>query len=321
MASLDEASDRNKGDHVKNLVAILALMMSASAFAQQAAPEATNTMTVNTGANGTTKKDIDEEITNKKLRASTGSKKNVSVSSTFSYAGGPLTHPTSTERPQLNDGQASADPAKLTGQVAVKWRATDHDNLSLGFGLDFTPSYTSDRRTGETQPARTNASTPYLDCSRVFKSGSVQNVLEAQISKYTAKEDVDDSKLNSEIALSHTMMVGVLAPGLEVGLYSAMVQEIYTETQPRGTLYQVLVDPVLEYAISDKVSFRTVYRALTLNARTENKDTFKAADATESMGLGFAVTRDVYLYPNMQWKWNAISADRTTVGMSANINL
>jgi hypothetical protein len=80
-------------------------------------------------------------------------------------------------------------------------------------------------------------------------------------------------------------------------------------------------DPILEYAFTDKASFRTVYRAMTLRASNANKSSWKVSDTTESMGFGYALTRDIYLYPNMQWKWNAVAADKTTVGFSANINL
>lgn len=307
---------------MKKLVALVILMATGTAFAQDSNTTAEkSTLTLETNQSGAQKKDIDEEITNAKLRAATGSKKTISMASSFNYYGGALTSPMSTERPQLNDGQASADPAKLSGQIAVKWRATDHDNLSLGFGLDFTPSYVSNRATGEKEPARTNASTPYLSYARVFKAGGLQNVFDATVYKYTAKEDVDGAKLNSEVALSHTMMGSVLTPALELGLASYVAQEIYSESQPKGTLYTVQLAPILEYAFNDTVSFRTVYRALTMTSANSNRDAYRVADTTQSMGVGFAVTRDIYLYPNMQWKWKTISADQTTVGMSANINL
>jgi hypothetical protein len=33
------------------------------------------------------------------------------------------------------------------------------------------------------------------------------------------------------------------------------------------------------------------------------------------------VSRDFYVYPNVQWKWSQITADQTTIGLSTNINL
>ncbi len=40
-----------------------------------------------------------------------------------------------------------------------------------------------------------------------------------------------------------------------------------------------------------------------------------------SFGVGYAVIRDVYLQPNVQFIPNDIRADRTNVALSANINV
>lgn len=311
---------------MKKLTAMIVLLMSASgAFAQATTEANTSTVKQSEVAPRAEKKDIDDEITNAKLRASTGSKKTLSFASSFSYAGAALTNPLSTNRPQLNDGQQSADPAKLSGQMAIKARLTDHDNINVGFGVDFTPSYAKNKETGAQEPARTNASTPYVGYSRVFKAGDIQNVLEATLSKYTAREDVQDSNLNYNVTLAHTMMASVGTSKFEVGLYSFFSQEIYSKLDPgqaeNSTLYQFGFDPVLEYAINDKASFRTVSRWLTYSTSNSDKERAALAGQTQSMGVGYAVTRDIYLYPNMQWRWSQPTADRTTVGFSANINL
>jgi hypothetical protein len=318
-----------KGVQVKRvIIALLAggSLITSGVFAEEPATE-TNTSTVksSTVAPRAEKKDIDEEITNAKLRASTGAKKTISMSSSFSYAGASLKTPFSTERPQLNDGQASADPAKLTAQMGIKFRATDHDNISVGFGLDFTPSYTKDRATGAKEPARTNASSPYVSYARVFKAGEVQNVLDLTLSKYTAKEDTEETNLDYSAGLSHTMMAPIGTSKFEIGLYSFFYQEIYSKLDPgqaeQTALYQFGINPVLEYAITDKASFRTVSRWLTWTTLNSDKERATVGRQTQSMGIGYALTRDIYLYPNMQWRWSSITADQTTVGFSANINL
>ena len=308
---------------MKLTTVFLALLVAGGANAQTAPATESNTSAVKQSevAPRAEKKDIDEEITNAKLRASTGAKSKISLSSSFNYSGGAITNITSTERPQLNAGQASADPTNLTGQIAVKYRATDHDNLSLGLGLQYTPSYISDRNTGEKAPAATSASTPYLDYSRVFRADDVQHVLSATFSKYTFKSDLEESGLNSELSLSHTFMTSIGTSRFEIGNATGLDREFYSREVPGGTLTSFSLNPILEYAFTDKASFRTVYRMLTLRAKNGTEDTWKAADQTQSMGFGYAITRDVYVYPNMQWKWKALASDQTTFGFSTNINL
>ncbi len=274
-------------------------------------------------------KDIDDEITNARLRATTGAKKKLSIASSFSYSGAAITNPLSTERPQLNDGLASADPAKANADISLKYRLTDNDHLNLGFGVDYTPEYTADKATGRKQTSRTNASSPSLVYSRVFKAGGIQNVLSAGVSKYTAKEDLD-TNLNYQASVSHTMMAPIGSSKAEIGIYTYFAQEFYSKldegqaergNEKNTTSHQVGIMPIFEYAFSDKVSFRTVSRWLTWTVMNSDKDRGFIAGQTQSMGIGYAVTRDVYLYPNMQWKWSSLNANQTTVGFSANINL
>ena len=307
----------------KSLVAAIALVLGSAAFAETTTVTTTTETTskVNVGNNAPERKNIDEEITNAKLRATTGSKKLWSFGSSFSYAGGAITNPGSTERPQLNDGLVALDPTKLSGQLSIKYRMTDHDNLNIGFGVDYTPEYTNNKTTGTKTSAKANASTPYVSYGRVFKAGEVQNVFDAGISKYTADEDVNDSKLNYAVSLSHTVMTSLGTSKAEVGFNTFFNQDIFSEQTGNNVIYSFGLFPIFEYAITDAVSFRTVSRWLLWNVANNARDEAKLAGQTQSMGVGFAVTRDIYLYPNMQWRWSALTADKTTVGLSANINL
>jgi len=303
--------------------AILALLLGSGAFAQVAPATESNTSTVKQNEVGqrAEKKDIDDEITNAKLRAATGSKKLISVSSSLAYAGASILNPTSTERPQLNSGSNAADPTNLSGNIALKYRATDHDNISLGFGVQYTPAFVKNRQTGEKASASTTASSPYLDYSRVFRAADIQNVVSATISKYTLKEDIEDAKLNYSVGLSHSFMVGVGDSKFEVGMASGLGQDIYSEYMAGSYEYNLSFSPILEYAFTDKASFRTVYRAVNMSTKVDDNARWKTADTSQSMGFGYAITRDVYVYPNMQWKWNRVASDATTVGFSTNINL
>lgn len=321
-----QSSDKNtKGHYVKTLVIMLALSMTGAAALAQDAASDTNTSTLKASEvkKGTDRKDIDEEITNARLRAETGSKSKWSFASNFTYSGAAINNPTSTKRPQLNDGQASADPTKLSGQVSVKYRINDHDNLNVGLGVDYTPSY--ERADKRTEPSRYNASSPYVSYSRVFKAGDVQNVLEADLTKYTAKEDIEDSKLNYEAVLSHTAMAPVGTSKAEIGLYTFVAREFYQagDKEDGYTLYQIGIDPVAEYAVTDNLSLRTVSRWLTwsIAGSGENEGKGMLAQQTQSIGVGYAITRDVYVYPNMQWKWTKFAADATTIGFTTYINL
>jgi len=308
---------------MKLALSMLVLMAGINVWAQQAADQ-TQSSTVNNkdvkpAAAAAKTGDIDDEITNARLRAVTGAKSDFSFWSSFSYAGSSLLNPTSSQRPQLN-AQNAADPTNLSGQVSGKYRLTEHDSLIAGVGVQYTPSFTDN--SGTNQPTSTTVQSPYVDYNRAFRVGAYQNVIDVNISKYTLGTDVSQN-LNWAWSLSHTVMREVgESKRLSLGLSSALAEDVYTAAgQAGGYTLQAAVEPVLEYAITDKASFRTVYRMVMLNEVFGTNSNWSQATQTESAGIGYAITRDIYVYPNMQWLWNRIAADVTTVGFGANINL
>ena len=55
-------------------------------------------------------------------------------------------------------------------------------------------------------------------------------------------------------------------------------------------------------------------------AKELDKSAVVASRPYQSMGIGMAVTRDIYLYPNVQFLPLDMRSDLTNVGMSANIS-
>ncbi len=263
--------------------------------------------------------DIDDEITNARLRAVTGAKSNYSFWSQTVFLGSSLSAPLQTPRPQLNP-QNGADPVNFSSQVGGKYRVSENDSLIAGIGLQYTPAYPDPRRGG--QPTTTTMSQPYVDYSRAFRWGGYQNVVDVAISKYTLPAD-QDAGLNLFWSMSHQLIVELPSvKKLSLGFASFLGQDIYNTVRPKGSFYLGAgFDPVLEYALTEKLSFRTMYFMLSLSEISGEENLWKQSQQTESAGVGYAVTRDIYLYPNVGWMWGHMSADQTTVGLSANINL
>ncbi|MNT01942.1 hypothetical protein D3C72_1364290 [compost metagenome] len=82
--------------------------------------------------------------------------------------------------------------------------------------------------------------------------------------------------------------------------------------------------PFAEYSFNDTYSFRTVfgYFQMVHYKETEtDKARVEAQTPYQSMGVGISVSRDIYLYPNIQFTPLDIRDDRTNVALSANLNL
>ena len=304
---------------MKLLILSLALITSAAAFAQ----DGSSATSVDASSNSsqlkasdivpsqTKREDIDDEITNARLRASTGAKSLWSIQSAFNYNGGSVQKPLSKERPVLSPGTALESDVKLTGSIAIKYRATDHDSFNAGFGLGWlTPGQTGQKGQSED---------PYVGYTRMFKAGKVQNVFDINMTKYTAESAVE-SKDNFNFYTDYSALVDLGTTRWQVGVNAAWSRDFYTENTG-GIQDALALYPFAEYSFTDKVSFRTVYRGLTYFNTQDAAGTFHHDAPTQSAGIGLAMTRDIYLYPNIQWVSEEARADKTNVALSAYINL
>ena len=274
-------------------------------------------------AGTSTRKDIDEEITNAKLRASTGSKSLFSMQSEFDYIGGSVNSPLAAERPTLTPGTVGADDVKLTGKISGKYRMTDHDNINLGIGVGWTKPFHNETPGPKQQGQHGQIENPYVGYTRLFKTGPIQNVISATGFYFTADKNVNVEKLSSEGDIDWNFLYTVGNSKLQIGVDVAYGHEFYSQDMA-GTgspVESIGADPYAEYALSDRYTLRTVYNGGNFYNVAGNEATFVRDAQQQSLGLGVSLTRDIYLYPNLQWVWADMRSDKTNVALYAYINL
>ena len=333
---------------------ILLSLMLAGTFGASAAHAdentSENTSVVNSAAvvqKDESMKDNDE-ITNARLKASLGSKSKFSVKTALAYSGGSIDSPMDNIRPSYRAGATREALPGLAGTVGINYRATDKDNISLNTGINIVdplhggitkPAYDARKTTADEDRVvpRYVISTPSLDWSRGYKAMGVQMVSEATYSHYT---DTDSSDINAmgDFALSQTLLAdlgdskwqGGLALTADVTLYGGSIKNANVEAlyaNPRGPKRDdglLAVYPFAEYSFNDTYSFRTVFGYFEF---IHYRDEFNGPSGLgqrepyQSVGLGISVTRDIYLYPNIQFAPKDIRSDRTNVALSTNINL
>jgi hypothetical protein len=260
-------------------------------------------------------KDIDSEITNSRLRASTGSKSRLSVQTDFSYSGGSVFKPLGPTRPKLSPGPISERNTKVTGNISAKYRLNENNHLNLGTGVGvIRPGFSGQEMQVEN---------PYLSYSNLFGREETQHVLSASLLKYTSKELVDSSALAYEASFYYTYLLNLSKSGWQTGVvfvYSHEIYSKYTEVNSEDTLNTLGLYPFVEYEFNPTYSFRTVYRGMGFYSNRKNYNDYVWDEATQSLGIGVTLTRDIYLYPNLQWVWRDIRLDKTNVSLVANIN-
>lgn len=289
-------------------------------------------------------KDIDDEITNARLRAQLGSKSRWSFKSALGFSGSSIEKPLDEIRPNYRAGANRETLPALSGTVGINYRLTEKDNLSLNTGVtvmspltgDITKPVVDPRKasSGETV-SRYQISTPSLDWSRGYKALGMQQVSDITYSHYT-DTDTADIKAMGDLALTQTILAdfgtsgwsGGLAGTFDYTFYNGDVKSDLVPYFASGTFKRddmlLAIYPFAEYSFNDTYSFRTVFgyfEFLHYKDEYKNNDSWSQREPYQSMGVGISVTRDIYLYPNIQFTPKDIRADRTNVAISTNINL
>ncbi len=286
-------------------------------------------------------KDIDDEITDARMRATLGSKSQWSFKSTLGYSGGSLKDPGATVRPAYRTGPDTEVLATLSGNVGVNYRLNERDNLSFGTGVTIVDPFHGDITKnaedktfygGGKEVARYRVSTPYLGWSRGYKAFGTQMISSATGSYYTADTTTALGYMYN-LSYSQTILAnfgstkwtGGVSFSLSKDFYgNEITNKAYKAGLDSGAVFRdewlVGAYPFMQYSFTDRYSFRTVFGYGEFK-RKEDVTEFKQEEPYQSVGVGISVTRDIYLYPNIQFTPKDIRDDRTNVALSTNINL
>lgn len=318
---------------------ILAGSMVTSAQAEEQASQSANTSSVKVSdiqskQSPKDSQDIDNEITNAKLRAESGSKSKWSMSFDLGYSGGNLQDPLGEVRPNYSGEAALNDVTNLAGDVGVSYRIDPKNRLSLTTGIAvYTPfqSRGEDMLKLQEDGGASAVSTPSVTYGHTTRIGTTQNSFSASYSHATDKYSTDTLNQIGATTLSHTVLLDIAGSNWQPGLSTSVSYNIYNdEAQASDVIggkgsrpdYGIGLYPFAEYAFNDTFSFRTVFRPATYNhMRSDEALTFKKSMYTQSLGVGIAVTRDIYLYPNMQFAPENLKPELTNVGMNATLNV
>lgn len=325
----------------------LIIAVLATALMAQAQTTSTTTTTSQTSGESSAKieslqkkdeqmKDIDQEITNNKLRAELGSKSKWSIRTAMNYQGGTVQKAFSDERPEIRAEGEEDGVVNFSADIAIKYRTSEKTSLNVGTGVSvdkifhrtFNEATNTDMEHNkkENGAPRRNAgvSDPYIEFNGGYKAFGMQNSSAVTLGFYTDPYFSDVLGRTNSLSLTHVLIqdVGNNSLGLALAYYNFFYDNDsdFTDAGSRRMEAQAYASPFYEYAFNDKYNFRTVFNWFSFNKRMGQNE-WRQAVVQQSMGLGISVTRDIFLYPNIQFIPQDIRPERTNVALSANINV
>lgn len=273
--------------------------------------------------------DMDEVITNRKMRAEAGSKSKYSMSASVNYSGGSIDKPLAEERPNITGALGSTYKAALSGDISGRYRMTPTQSLSAGIGVRWiapleTDGIEADPESGKVQD-RADVSNPYLSYNKVYKWLGVQSVFSTGAT-FITNSDMRDRGYVTTFSMSQNNYYAIGTSGVGVGLLLSAGTGLYDKSGPmKAAQYEYALGayPFLEYVINDTFNLRTISGVWVYDHSRAEGDafTFYKNKIYQSVGLGISVTRDIYIYPNIQFMPEDIRSDRTNVAVNATLNV
>lgn len=274
--------------------------------------------------------DIDELITNKKMRAEAGSKSKYSIRTKLNYNGGTVEKPLAESRPNISGGTALTDVALLSGEISAKYAIDQKKSLMAGIGVRYiTPfqgSKTPVLKDGRGNPkpyngSKIDADNPYLIYQYATKVGGVQLVSSIQPKLMTQSNIVRQGYV-SQLGTDITAIYDVGTSGLGLGLYTFLGGFTFSKYDAGMADLEFAVSPFVEYQLNDRLNLRTVFNTwMWHHNRGRAMNSWDHEAMVQSVGVGISVSRDVFLYPNVQFILDDIRADRTNVALNSAFNI
>lgn len=275
--------------------------------------------------------DVDDVITNRKLRAETGAKSKYSFSTALSYSGGTLKNPGADVRPNISSTVFVPLQPALAGSLGGKYKISSLQSLSADVGIKIYKPFHSDAKKNFRE--RTTVADPSLTYQVVYQAAGIQNVSSVSLGVTTDSAYRDSIGQVGSIGLSQTAIYDFGGSIWSVGLAGEVGYTTFDKDKNQldadgarlgenQSDYSVALYPFAEVNISEKLNLRTVFRPwIYEHVRSESFGNISRAPYTQSVGVGISVTRDIYLYPNVQFAPLNLQSDRTNVGMSLNLNI
>lgn len=274
--------------------------------------------------------EADQTITNRRLRATEGSLSKWSISTFWNYQGGSVNDPTEPERPNIVNGGNVQTLQSMSGEVGVKYRLTKLDSLTFSTGLFMTTPFHSEiddnsalKQAFDDNSRKLNVQDPFLKYSHLDKLWGIQSITTVQ-GKLITNNQLSQRRFRSELLLSQNFMKDVGQTGFSYGAaFIGYFYDFRDSVNQDGLTEQLLgIYPQAEYVINDIFNVRTVYGWQVFeNVRGQPSDTYTKRKVYQSVGLGISVTRDLFLYPNIQFIPSNIRDDVTNIAMQMNLNI
>lgn len=287
-------------------------------------------MTANTTAvhaDGTTKSNLGSILENKKfedsqtltdakLKADAGSLSRYSLRSTLAYYGPTLNDFGAKDQPNP-DGSPGNYKTALSGSLGLRIRTSSDHTISMGTGLKAIYPFHG--------MERFDVNDPYLSFDFANRFGGLQMRNSVGGSYVTSPDYIKIGEYGT-VDLKNSLVYDLGASGFAIGFETSyghfLYNRGYEKKDKNAARNNLSFSPNMKYNITDKLNVSSSMNMSFWNPRSvDNQSVMWNRTMTQSLGLGYALKRDVYLSPYLRFYPDRLAADTTTFNFSATLSV
>jgi hypothetical protein len=298
------------------------LILSLNVHAEEATSSSSSTTVPTAGAMsmslpGNSKYNDDHKITDAKLRADAGSLSKYSLKFNFSYYGPTLTDVSAKDQPNP-DGTVGTYATAFAGNVGLRYRTSSDTSFSAGTGLKaIHPMHGMERM---------DVSTPYLNYDMTTRTESgIQLRQSPGVSIVTLPEYTkvgETATINYDLSSIYNIELSHFAVGLDSSISYFFYNRPYDSNDGRSSRGTIQLYPTVKYNFSDKLNVNTSTTLAWFSPRYRSNETILLNKAvTQRLGVGYAFSRDVYVFPYVTIYPTRAALDTTTMNFSTTFSL
>ncbi len=259
----------------------------------------------------------DREITDIKLKADSGSLSKYSLKFNLSYYGPTFGNLSAREQPNPDNSSGPTSTA-LSGTIGMRYRTSSQTAFSLGTGLkSIHPLQGSDR---------TDVSTPYLNYEITSRTDSGIQMRNSFGGSYVTlpewRKVGEVAAATYDFASIYNFGSSGFAAGIDGNLNYYFYDRSYIPTDKTPSRGSVQVFPTVKYNISDKLNVTTSTTLTWISPRDRSNETILLnRTVSQRLGLGYAITREIYIFPYATILPSRLAWDMTSINMSTSFSI
>lgn len=251
-------------------------------------------------------------ITDAKLKADSGSLSRYSFKFNLTYSGPNLGDFSAKDQPNP-DGTVGSFQTALGGTMGVRYRLNSQSSVGLSSGVKMIHPFHGMDRFDVNNPALTY---DYATRVRGLQMRNSPGFILRTVPEFTRIGQfgylLDTHSIVYEIGLSGFSI------GADMAFGYFLYNRAYERKDGKAALYSLEINPVVKYRVSDKLGVVTSTNLAWWSPRAgSDRLALNRKSLTQKLGLGYSVSRDVYLNPYLTFTPQKIALSTATLNVSA----